>query len=61
MVKHLNVKSFRDTPENNDVLLLNDRGLWHEENCKTLTSASRGELALHKDFSKMLEYCKGNY
>jgi len=33
MVKHLNVKSFRDTPENKDILLLNDRGLWHEENC----------------------------
>ena len=33
MVKHLNVKSFRGAPENKDVLLLNDRGLWHEENC----------------------------
>lgn len=33
MVNHLNVKSFRGAPENKDVLLLNDRGLWHEENC----------------------------
>lgn len=33
MIKHLNVKSFRDAPEEKDVLLLNDRGLWHEENC----------------------------
>jgi asparagine synthase (glutamine-hydrolysing) len=33
MIKHLNVKSFRDAPEKKDVLLLNDRGLWHEENC----------------------------
>jgi asparagine synthase (glutamine-hydrolysing) len=33
MVKHLNVKSFRDTPEKSDVLSVNDRGLWHEENC----------------------------
>ncbi len=33
MVKHLKVKSFRGAPENKDVLLLNDRCLWHEENC----------------------------
>ena len=33
MVKHLNVKSFRGTPEKKDALLINDRGLWHEENC----------------------------
>ena len=33
MVKHLNVKSFRDTPEKEDLLLTNDRGLWHVENC----------------------------
>jgi len=40
MVKHLNVKSFRGTPENKDVLLLNDRGLWHEENCYDKLNAS---------------------
>ena len=33
MVKHLKVKSFRGAPENKDALLINDRCLWHEENC----------------------------
>jgi asparagine synthase (glutamine-hydrolysing) len=33
MVKHLKVKSFRGAPESKDVLLLNDRCLWQEENC----------------------------
>jgi len=33
MAKDLNVKSFRDTPEKEDLLLTNDRGLWHVENC----------------------------
>jgi asparagine synthase (glutamine-hydrolysing) len=33
MVKHLNVKSYREAPECKDALLINDRCLWHEENC----------------------------
>jgi len=33
MVKYLGVKSFRGAPDDKDVLLLNDRGLWYEENC----------------------------
>jgi asparagine synthase (glutamine-hydrolysing) len=33
MVNYLNVESHRSVPEKKDILLLNDRGLWHEENC----------------------------
>jgi radical SAM protein with 4Fe4S-binding SPASM domain len=32
-----------------------------ENNCKFLTLASRGEPTLHKEFGKMLEYCKGKF
>ncbi|NQU17505.1 MAG: radical SAM protein [Candidatus Saganbacteria bacterium] len=32
-----------------------------ENNCKALTLASRGEPTLHRDFGKMLEYCKGKF
>ena len=32
-----------------------------ENNCKFLTLASRGEPTLHKDFGKMLEYCKDKF
>jgi asparagine synthase (glutamine-hydrolysing) len=33
MVNHLNVSSFRGSPEKNDILSCNDKGLWFEENC----------------------------
>jgi len=33
VVNYLGVKAFKDTPSNNMVLELNDKGLWHEENC----------------------------
>jgi asparagine synthase (glutamine-hydrolysing) len=33
MVNHLNVRSFRGTPEKMDVLTTNDKGIWVEENC----------------------------
>ena len=33
MVNHLNVRSFRGSPEKNDVLTTNDKGIWFEENC----------------------------
>jgi pyruvate-formate lyase-activating enzyme len=32
-----------------------------ENNCKSLTLASRGEPTLHREFGKMLEYCKGKF
>jgi len=33
VVNYLGVKAFKDSPSNNMVLELNDKGLWHEENC----------------------------
>ena len=32
-----------------------------ENNCKSLTLASRGEPTLHKKFGKMLQYCKNKF
>ena len=33
VVNYLGVKSFQDSPSSDMVLKLNDKGLWHEENC----------------------------
>ncbi|MCX6799337.1 MAG: radical SAM protein, partial [Candidatus Diapherotrites archaeon] len=32
-----------------------------ENDCKALTMASRGEPTLHKEFGRMLRYCKGKF
>ena len=33
LVNYLGLKSFKETPESQDILRINDKGLWFEENC----------------------------